>query len=299
MERIPSEDLLIGAHTSTAGGIHHALLEGKSIGATTVQLFTANQRQWKRRVLSEEAIALFKETLIQTGLRKIMSHASYLINLGSADPLLLQKSRSAFQEEVESCLSLGLTFLNFHPGSAVGSSKEEALDRIVESLLLLEDLFVDDDLRLLLETTAGQGSSIGSTFEEIAYILERTKDRLPIGVCIDTCHIFVAGYDIRTVDTCAETMDHFDRIVGRKHLHAFHINDSMKDLGSKADRHAPLGEGKIGLETFKFLMTDSPYREIPKYLETPGGPPLWDKEIWMLHEFARKASQKPPVKSER
>lgn len=289
MERnLSADQLLIGAHTSAAGGPHHALLEGQSIGATTVQLFTANQKQWKGKPLSEETIELFKQTRDATHLKAIMSHAGYLINLGSPNPENLQKSRRGFRDEIERCLDLDLAFLNFHPGAALDDSRESCLDRIVESLLLMEELFVDDDLRLLIETTAGQGSAVGSTFEELAYILERTEKKIPIGICIDTCHIYAAGYDIRTPADWKKTLDTFRDVVGLHHLYAFHLNDSVKGLGSKRDRHAPLGEGEIGLESFRCLMTNPLTRNIPKYLETPGGCPSWDKEIWMLREFARE-----------
>lgn len=283
----PSDELLIGAHTSAAGGVHNALIEGKSIGATTVQLFTANQKQWKGKPLPPEKIELFKETLEETGLKKIMSHSSYLINLGSPDEVLLKKSREAFREEYERCASLGITFLNFHPGAAKNESREQCLSRIVESLLSFADLIQDNSCRLLLETTAGQGSSVGCVFEDLAFILEKTCSTLPMGVCIDTCHIFAAGYDIRTIAGWKKVLDDFDRIVGLKFLYALHLNDSVKELGSRVDRHANLGEGQIGLESFKHLMTCSLTRDLPKYLETPGGCPLWDKEIWRLREFAR------------
>lgn len=278
-------ELLIGAHTSAAGGVFNALLQAKEIGATTCQLFTSNQKQWKGRPVTEETADLFKKTLLQTGLKKIMSHSSYLINLGSPNDEMLKKSREAFREEIDRCLQLDLSFLNFHPGAALTEPKEKCLDRIVESLLSFEDLFVDDSLRLLLETTAGQGSSVGNKFEEIAYIIERVNSRIPIGVCVDTCHIFVAGYDIRTEQNWLKTLNEFDQIIGLKYLNAFHINDSMKEFGSRSDRHASLGEGKIGWECFKFLMKHSTTREIPKYLETPEGCPMWEKEIWSLREF--------------
>jgi deoxyribonuclease IV len=286
-QRTPADQLLIGAHTSAAGGAHNALIEGKTIGATTIQLFTANQKQWKGKPLTEEKIELFKETRDETGIKAIMSHSGYLINLGSADDELLKKSRQAFREEIERSLALELSFVNFHPGAAVGSSPEACLDRIVASMLEMEEFFVDDDTRLLLETTAGQGSSVGRSFEELAYILERTHKKLPVGVCIDTCHIFAAGYDIRSAKGWKKTLEEFDRIVGIHYLYAFHLNDSATPLGSHKDRHANLGEGEIGLESFKFLMTSELTRPIPKYLETPGGCPLWDKEIWRLREFAR------------
>jgi deoxyribonuclease-4 len=281
------EDLLIGAHTSAAGGAFNAILEGSSIGATTIQFFTANQKQWKGKPLTEEGIKRFVDTLKSSKLSKIMSHAGYLINLGSPNEEMLKKSRVAFEEEVERSLALELSYVNFHPGAALDQPKEKALDTIVESLLLLENLFVDDSTRLLLETTAGQGSSIGAKFEELAYILDRVKTRVPIGVCIDTCHIFVAGYDIRTPADWKETLDHFDETIGLQNLYAFHLNDSVAPLGSRKDRHANLGEGEIGLESFRFLMTYTKTRDIPKYLETPGGVENWDKEIWMLRDFAK------------
>ncbi|NGX46420.1 MAG: Endonuclease 4 [Chlamydiae bacterium] len=288
MDNIKADQLLVGAHTSGAGGLHNALIEGKSIGATTVQIFTANQRQWKSKALSGEAIALFEETLEETGLQAIMSHGSYLVNLGSPKPEVLQKSRDVFREEYQRCVQLGITFLNFHPGAALDGSREECMDRIVESMLMLEESIDEDTPRLLLETTAGQGTVIGSRFEELAYILDRVKKELPVGVCLDTCHSFAAGYDIRTPAGWKKTLDQFDKIIGLDMLCAFHVNDSVKGLDSRRDRHAPLGEGEIGLDAFRFLMSYPPTRPIPKYLETPGGPPLWDKEIWMLREFARK-----------
>lgn len=286
---ISADDLLIGATTSIAGGLHNALIEAKSIRATTTQIFTANQRQWKSKVVTEEMAALFEETLQETGLRSIMSHAGYLINLGSPDPELLEKSRKAFREEIDRCLALNLTFLNFHPGAASTGSRESCLDRIVESLLGFEGLVDEEDgLCLLIETTAGQGNVLGSTFDEIAYIIEGVKGKIPIGVCMDTCHCFAAGYDIRTDGGWSKTLNQFDQIIGLDYLQAFHVNDSAKEFGSHRDRHAPLGEGEMGLDSFRFLMTHPKTREIPKYLETPGGCPLWDKEIWMLREFARK-----------
>jgi deoxyribonuclease-4 len=290
---MPKDDikqLLIGAHTSTAGGIEHALLEGQSIGATTVQLFTSNQRQWKGRVLTEEMIAHFQHTLIETHLKKIMSHASYLINLASTDEVISHKSRQAFREEIERCLALEISYLNFHPGAALKESREHALDILVQRILEVEDLFVDDSTRLLLETTAGQGSTLGCTFEELKYILDRTHTKVPIGICIDTCHIFVSGYDLRSEHECRKTFELFDDIIGIEHLYALHLNDSVHGLNSRKDRHAPLGEGEIGMECFKFLMTTPSLRKLPKYLETPGGPPLWDKEIWQLREFAKGVS---------
>lgn len=284
--RKPAKDLLIGAHTSAAGGVYNALLEGHEIGATTIQCFTNNQRQWASRPMPQETIDLFKQTLKQTGLKEVMSHDSYLINLGSPDPEGLEKSLKAFRQEAERCVSLGVTYLNFHPGASLKSDPQESLDRIATSLLSFEDVITDSGTRLLLEATAGQGSALGWRFEHLAYIIEKVRHKIPIGVCIDTCHIFVAGYDIRTQEAWDQTLNEFDKIIGLSHLYAFHVNDSLKGLGSRVDRHAPLGEGLIGIESFKVLMTDPRTREIAKYLETPGGPELWKKEIQMLREFA-------------
>lgn len=278
--------LLLGAHTSAAGGAHNALLEGKQIGTTTIQFFTANQRQWNSKPLTPESIKLWHSTLEQTQLTNIMSHDSYLINLGCPAADNLGKSRSAFREEIERCLALGVKYLNFHPGAALDAPIEQCLDLIVESLLGVQDLFSHGPrLRLLLETTAGQGSTVGCRFEQLAYILDKAGGTIPLGVCIDTCHIFVAGYDIRTAAAVDATLNEFDRVIGLQHLYAFHFNDSTKGLGSRVDRHQPLGEGAIGLECFKTLMTDPRTRLLPKYLETPGGPPLWTREIALLRSM--------------
>jgi len=279
------QPLLIGAHTSAAGGVHNAILEGARIGATTVQLFTSNQKRWQSKPISESDIGLWKAALEETGLRQIMSHDSYLINLGSPNPELLQKSRDAFAAEAERCVQLGISYLNFHPGAHLKEGVEACMDRIVESLLLVKPILARGNTRLLLESTAGQGSAIGARFEELGYILEKVEKQIPVGVCIDTCHVFVAGYDIRTPEAWDKTLKEFDQKVGLRHLFAFHINDSVKDLGSRVDRHAHLGKGTIGLEAFKFLMQDPRTRLLPKYLETPEGPPVWIKEIQLLREL--------------
>lgn len=285
MSTLPKK-LLIGAHTSAAGGAHNALYEGQKIGATTIQLFTSNQRRWDSKELSKESVELWKKALDETGIQKIMSHDSYLINLGAPDHDNLEKSRKAFKEELVRCHQLDLAFLNFHPGAALKEDRQLCLDRIVESLLQFQSLVEKGNTRLLLETTAGQGSAVGCKFEELAYIIQKVEKYIPIGVCIDTCHIFVAGYDIRTEEGWNLVLEEFDRVIGVKHLYTFHLNDSVKGLGSRVDRHQPLGKGQIGMECFKFLMTDARTRELPKYLETPDGPPLWVTEIEMLREMA-------------
>ncbi|MEM8727361.1 MAG: deoxyribonuclease IV [Chlamydiota bacterium] len=286
---IGKERLSIGAHTSTEGGVHNALIKGREIGATTIQIFTSNQKQWKGRVFSDDDLALWKEHLVASGIDAVMSHDSYLINLGSNKEQLLAKSRKAFGEEIERCLALELTYMNFHPGSATGAPEEECLDRIVDSLIPLEPLLENKKIRLLIETTAGQGSTVGHRFEHLGYIVERVKDKIPIGVCIDTCHIFAAGYDIRTSAAWEKTLNQFDEKIGLKHLHAFHVNDSLQPFGSRKDRHANLGKGEIGLECFETMMTHPEIDFIPKYLETPNGEVMWKDEIALLRRLARIA----------
>ncbi len=283
-----TKKIWLGAHTSAAGGVHNALYGGKEIGATAIQLFTRNQRQWNAKPMTPDEIALWEQALEETGIGEVMSHDSYLINLGSPKEEARIKSKKAFYDELERCHDLKIAYLNFHPGAATGSSEEECLDRIVESLLEMEELAAKGSTRLLLEATAGQGSSVGHRFEHLAHIIKGAGKKVPLGVCIDTCHIFAAGYDLRTEKSCQETLDEFDRIVGLEQLYAFHINDSLKDLGSRVDRHAALGEGKIGIDAFRFLMTHPKTKDLPKYLETPEGPPLWKKEIILLKEFAEK-----------
>lgn len=279
------QDLLIGAHTSASGGVHNALLEGVKIGASTVQLFTSNQKQWKGRKFTQEELDLWFETLKETGLKKIMSHDSYLINLGAPDPEILAKSRIAFKDEIDRCLKLKLSYLNFHPGSALKSDITQCMDLIVESLLETKPLVADSHLRLIIESTAGQGSAIGATFEELGYIIERTHKEIPVGICLDTCHLFAAGYDVRTAKGWDTVLNEFDKIIGLKHLYAFHLNDSLKPLGSRVDRHAFIGKGEIGFECFKFLVNDPRTRNLAMYLETPGGPEEWVKEIKTIRDF--------------
>lgn len=277
---------LIGAHTSTQGGLHNALLHGAAIGATTIQLFTSNQRQWIGRLLSKAELDGWHHALETTSMKQVMSHASYLINLGSNKETLLAKSRSAFVEEITRCLDLKISYLNFHPGAAKGDSVEACLDRIVQGLWALEPLFQQQTtLRLLVETAAGQGSTVGYSFEQLAYMIDRVKEVVPIGVCVDTCHIFAAGYDIRTLDGWEDTLTKFESIVGLHHLYALHVNDSMMPLGSRKDRHANLGDGAIGMACFQAIMQHPKLQAIPKYLETPNGETMWAKEIQLLQSF--------------
>ena len=277
--------LLLGAHTSAAGGVYNALEEARDIGANVCQLFTANQRQWNpRNIFTDQDLRKWHQLSIDYGIGNIMSHASYLINLGSCKEELLEKSRRAFEEEIKRCHRLGISFLNFHPGAATTSTTEECLSRIVESLNSFGSLCAQGKTILVVEATAGQGTTVGWKFEHLAHLIERV-DQLSLKVCIDTCHIFAAGYDIRTAFGCNKVLEEFDRIVGLEHLVAFHINDSKSALSSRVDRHACLGKGEIGKECFEFLVNDPRTRSLPMYLETPD-PEKYAEEINWLREVS-------------
>lgn len=281
------DQLLIGAHTSAAGGAYKALINGKEIGASAVQLFTANQKTWNAKPLTEEAIAKWEETKKDSGILKTMSHDSYLINLGSPNPDTLAKSRKLFREELIRCQALKIDYLNFHPGAATTGTVEECLETIVESLLEIADLANKGPTRLLIESTAGQGTTVGWCFEELGYLIAKTADKLPMGVCIDTCHSFAAGYDIRTKAGWEATLKEFDKQVGLEHLFALHLNDSLKPFESRRDRHACLGEGEIGIECFKTVVTHPKLKKLMLVLETPE-PDRWPEEIEMLRTFAKE-----------
>jgi deoxyribonuclease IV len=282
-----TEKIWLGAHTSAAGGVHNAVYQGQEIGATTIQLFTSNQRQWNSHPIPAEEIALWEQALKKTGIGQIMSHGSYLLNLGSPNGDTLNKSRKAFLEELQRCHALKIPFLNIHPGAATGSTETACLETIIASLLHAESLASKGKTRLLLEMTAGQGSCVGYTFEHMAILIKAVHRRIPIGITIDTCHIFAAGYDIRTSEGWTKVLKEFDQTIGLEHLHAFHLNDSVQDIGSRVDRHAPIGKGKIGLESFRFVMNEPTIRALPKYLETPDGPELWKHEIALLKSFVK------------
>lgn len=282
---LDKKEVLIGAHISISQGLHRAPAEGRKIGANVIQIFTANQRQWKAKKIEPKEAQLFEEALAENNISHVMSHNSYLINLGSPRKAVLGKSIKAFTEELERCHMLKIPYLTFHPGAALNSSEEICLDTIITSLLEIEKIANQGTTRLLLETTAGQGSNVGYKFDHLGYIISEIGKKIPLGVTIDTCHIFAAGYDIRTEEGWEKTLKEFDEKIGLENLFAFHLNDSMQPLGSKKDRHEMLGKGKIGLECFKFLMRSKKTKHLPKYLETPD-PDKWEEEITMLRKFA-------------
>lgn len=278
----------VGAHVSASGGVFNAPLNAMAIGAKAFALFTKNQKQWAAKPLDEETIALFKANLAQSGIlpKHILPHDSYLINLGHPEEDKRQKSLEAFIDEVQRCSQLGLDRLNFHPGSHLKQiSEEECIDRIASSMN--ETLSVTEGVTLVIENTAGQGSNLGWRFEHLSAIIERIEDKSRVGVCIDTCHMFTAGYDIRTRAAYDATWAEFDTIVGFNYLKGMHINDSKPDLGSHVDRHDSLGKGKIGLDAFGFLMNDSRMDDIPLVLETIDET-IWAQEIELLYSLQER-----------
>lgn len=278
----------IGVHVSASGGIENAVRNAKEIGATAFALFTKNQRQWIAPTLTDKQIATFKAAMAEAGYtaQQILPHDSYLINLGHPDTEGLEKSRESFFEEMARCERLGLDRLNFHPGSHLKRIDERgSLDRIAESINMA--LERSSGVTAVLENTAGQGSNLGFRFEHLAYIIDRVEDKSRVGVCIDTCHAFAAGYDLRTAEACNTTFAEFDRIIGFEYLRGMHLNDAMRPLGSCIDRHSPLGDGEIGWECFRYIASDPRFDNIPLILETPDEA-RWAEEIAKLKEFAAK-----------
>jgi len=275
----------IGAHVSAAGGVENAVKNAVNIGASGFALFTKNQRQWFAKPLSEKNITKFKEYMKEHNFTadSVLPHDSYLINLGHPEEEKRKKSLKSFIDEAKRVEALGLKYLNFHPGSHLRKiSEEECLDLISESLNFA--IKETESCVFVLETTAGQGSNLGYKFEHLAYIIDKVTDKERIGVCIDTAHIFAAGYDIRTKETYEETMNKFDEIVGFKYLKGMHINDSKAKFNSRVDRHHSLGKGEIGLDAFRFIMKDKRIDNIPLILETID-PDIWADEIKLLKSF--------------
>ena len=278
----------IGAHVSAAGGVENAPANAHGIGATGFALFTKNQRQWVAAPLTAAQIDAFRKACDKYGYTpaQILPHDSYLINLGHPEREALEKSRAAFLDEMQRCEALGLDRLNFHPGSHLQKiSPERSLDLIAESINIALDK--TRGVTAVIENTAGQGSNLGFAFEHLAYLIERVEDKSRVGVCIDTCHAFAAGYDLRTAEACDKTFAELERVVGFGYLKGIHLNDAMKILGSHVDRHTPLGEGMIGMECFRYIMQDARFDGIPLILETPDEQ-RWPEEIALLKSLAER-----------
>ncbi len=276
-----------GAHVSAAGGVENAPLNAHAIGATAFALFTKNQRQWFAPKLTEESIEAFKENCARLGYTaaQILPHDSYLINLGHPDDESLARSRNSFVEEMRRCEQLGLDRLNFHPGSHLkGCSEEECLRRVAESINYA--LERTSGVTAVIENTAGQGTNVGYRFDHLAQIIDGVEDKSRVGYCIDTCHAFAAGYDLRTAESCEATFAELDRTISLDYLRGLHLNDALRPLGSKIDRHAVLGGGEIGYECFAWIARNPRFEGMPLVLETINEE-LWPEEIAWLKEQAK------------
>lgn len=276
---------MIGAHVSTSGGVFNAPKNARELGAKAFAMFTKNQRQWVAKPLNEEIISKFKDELEKSEIlpKHVLPHDSYLINLGHPDEEKRKKSLTAFIDELERCKLLGLDRLNFHPGSHLKLiSEDNCLELISESMN--EALRQTSGVKLVIENTAGQGSSMGYDLKHLGFLIDNSIDKARVGVCIDTCHLFVAGYDFRSEKTYNKTWEKFAKIIGFEYLMGMHLNDSKPDLGAKVDRHHSIGEGKLGLEPFRLIMNDERIDDIPMILETIDDT-IWKQEIELLYSM--------------
>jgi deoxyribonuclease-4 len=263
-----------GAHMSISGGLHKAFGHGEKAGCEALQIFSKNQQQWRAKPLTEADIATFKAEHQRCGAWPLVVHDSYLINLATPGDELWEKSIAAFGEELERCAALGIPYLVTHPGAHTGSGEDAGLRREANALNRLFNEGVGGDVLVLLETTAGQGTCLGYRFEQLARLIELAEHQERLGICVDTCHILAAGYDIRTPEAYTATFAEFDRLVGLDRIKVFHVNDSQKGLGSRVDRHTHIGEGEIGIEGFRALVNDARWVDLPMILETPKGEDL-------------------------
>lgn len=262
---------LLGAHTSTAGGVSKSVERAEKLEFNCMQIFTKNNNRWHAKPLDKMEIKKFKELLSRSSIKFVVAHDSYLINLCAKDKSNLEKSRTAFVDELNRCEILGIPHLNFHPGAHGGAGEKEGIEIIAESLNFAHLRTRGFKVKSMIELTAGQGTNLGYRFEQIAEIIELVEDKNRISVCIDTAHIFAAGYDIRSLESYEKVIKEFDYIIGLERLKCIHMNDSKKELGSKVDRHEHIGKGFIGIEGFSNIMNDSRLSKIPKILETPKG----------------------------
>lgn len=279
----------IGAHVSAGGGVENAPLHASEIGALAFAFFTRNQKRWKSKPLTTKNVDGFKQNCEKFGFKPehILPHDSYLINLGHPENDGLAKSREAFLDEFQRCEQLGLKYLNFHPGSHLHKlSPEKCLGRIAESINIT--LEKTETVMAVIENTAGQGTNLGFQFEQLAMIIDRVENKSRVGVCLDTCHTYAAGYDLKSRQAFEDTLSRFDAIIGFSYLKGMHLNDSKKELASRVDRHESIGKGTLGLEPFQFIMADPRFEEIPLILETPN-PDIWAQEIELLYGYAAEA----------
>jgi deoxyribonuclease IV len=261
----------LGAHMSIAGGLHLAIDRAVSTGCGVLQIFTRNSNQWKGKAVSDADCAIFREKFAASGLHEVVSHDIYLINLAAPPGEIREKSLAAFRDELETCARLGISKIIMHPGSHLTEAPETGLERVTKSFDQLFSEVPQFEGQVLIETTAGQGTNLGRTFEELQIIIEGSRFPQKFGVCFDTCHTYAAGYDTATEEGYADTMEQFDRIIGLELLQCFHFNDSKKGLGSRVDRHEHIGQGELGLNPFRFILNDKRFATVPKILETPKG----------------------------
>jgi deoxyribonuclease-4 len=283
---------LFGAHLSVAGGYLNALLSAQEHGCGTVQLFTKQPNQWAAKAIDDDQATTFRDTRQRIGLRKILAHDSYLINLASPDTALYRRSLDAFVAELERAEKLGLDYLVMHPGAHVDSGEEAGLLRVAKALDEAHARCAGFGVRVLIETTAGQGSTLGHRFEHLAAILGAVADPDRLGVCLDTCHVFAAGYALAPEKQYRATLKEFDRIVGLDRIEAFHVNDSLKPLGSRVDRHAHIGKGELGLEPFRLLVNDARFRDHPMVVEMP--PESVGDDLEALRGLLKEGERTPP-----
>ncbi len=279
--------MLFGAHVSTTAGLDKAPERGRSIDAEAIQVFTRNQVQWRARRLTMQEARDFRKAVESNAVRAVVAHGSYLVNLASPDRELRDKSRRAFVQELRPCDALGISALIFHPGAHMGAGSERGLEAVARSLNHAMRRTRETEPRILLENTAGAGSTLGRTFEELRFVIERLDQPERVGVCIDTCHLYAAGYDIRSVRGYAKTMQSLEDELGLERVQAFHLNDAKRELGSRADRHEGIGVGTIGREAFRRLVRDRRFAGRPAILETPSGLDGWKRELRLLRRLAR------------
>lgn len=275
----------LGAHTSIAGGVHNAVYHGAEIGCDVVQIFTKNQMQWNSKPLSGEDVSNFEKAIEVTGVLPMTVHDSYLINLGTANPKTYRRSYKTFVEEIVRSEQLGVPCLVMHPGSHLGEGEEPGMNRIAESIRKAYRESGAKNTVVLLEGTAGQGTNLGYSFEQLKYMMDRSGLDEKVGICLDTCHVFTAGYDIRTAAAWQKTRDKFNEIIGLEKLKAVHVNDSKKELGSRVDRHERIGKGLIGLEAFRSILNDPVMKEIPLIMEIPGGNKAYQEDLKILRSL--------------
>lgn len=277
--------MILGAHVSIAGGVQNAPLNGQKIGCDAIQMFAKNQTQWKAKPFTEENVAGFKENLKSTGIKAVVIHDSYLINLCATDAVKLKMSLDAFVDELQRAEALGVPYVVTHPGSHLGKGEDWGVARIAESLDEIHERTRGFEVMTLLETTAGQGTNLGYTFEQIAAMQEKVRDKHRVGVCTDSCHMYSAGYDLKTRKGYEDTWKRFADVIGFEHLRAFHLNDTKKAHRSRVDRHDHIGAGQLGLEPFRWLLHDPRFGNLPGLLETPGDENDFKRNLKLLRSL--------------